>query len=285
MPFNCENLPAPQLDARLFGARPLSMLTDDGLYEQCGVRIAFTGRFGGVSGGAYSELNLGAHVGDALDDVMENRRLLMEALGADDMPLLVPNQVHGDVVELVDSCTAPTLVRLQQRMAQGADAVAVTCENVGALLCYADCTPVIIVSPLCSFAVVHAGWRGVVADIAVKSLERLAAECHCNTSAEVKRFASACNVYIGPHIRSECFEVGGEVVAQFSDRFGVSCITDDRHVSMAEALRTDLIAAGVSADRICDAGICTMCNPDAYYSYRASGGTCGRHGAIAFRKG
>ena len=35
---------------------------------------------------------------------------------------------------------------------------------------------------------------------------------------------------------------------------------------------------------ILDPGICTKCNSDRYYSYRASDGPCGRHSAIAFRE-
>ncbi len=285
MSFTYENLVMPQLDARPFGARRLSVLTDEALFQQTGIRIAFTGRSGGVSSSPYDELNLGAHVGDALDDVMQNRTLLMAALCGETIPLLVPNQVHGNHVEVVRANDAKSLVASQQRIAQGSDALAVTCENVGALLCYADCTPVIIVSPQGPFAVVHAGWRGVVASIARLSLEKLASECGCTSSTDLKEFASGCNVYIGPHIRSECFEVGAEVADQFSNLFGAECVTEKRHVSMSHALAVDLLRVGVSQERICDVSICTQCHSDSYFSYRASGGTCGRHGAIAFRKG
>ena len=41
-------LPKPSLDARLMGAHRLSLLTDDALFDSCGVRVAFTGRRGGV---------------------------------------------------------------------------------------------------------------------------------------------------------------------------------------------------------------------------------------------
>ncbi len=50
-------LPIPQITARRFGARCLPALTDDALYERTGVRVAFTGRAGGVSEGPYSSLN------------------------------------------------------------------------------------------------------------------------------------------------------------------------------------------------------------------------------------
>lgn len=80
-------LPIPQITARRFGARCLPALTDDALYERTGVRVAFTGRAGGVSEGPYSSLNLGNHVGDGPASVERNRALVLEALDAADVPL------------------------------------------------------------------------------------------------------------------------------------------------------------------------------------------------------
>ena len=280
----CNTLPAPQLDARPCGARRISMLTDQALFDACGVRVAFTGRAGGVSEGAFASLNLGAHVQDNLDHVMENRARVMEALGAPDTPVIVPNQVHGTTIVDIESASAAQLVAAQQRAQAGADALAVSVPGVAALLCFADCTPVIIVSPTGRFVVAHAGWRGVVGNIAVLSAQRLAqADGACGTD-QVRANLGGYNVYVGPHIHACHFEVGQDVADTFRSRFGATCIEGQRHVSMLDALRTSLVAAGVDAARIYDAGICTQCNPQAYYSYRASGGTCGRHGAVAFRK-
>lgn len=280
----CNTLPAPHLDARPCGARRISMLTDQALFDACGVRVAFTGRAGGVSEGAFASLNLGAHVQDNLDHVMENRARAMEALGAPDTPVIVPNQVHGTAIVDINSASAAQLVAAQQRAQAGADALAVSVPGVAALLCFADCTPVIIVSPTGRFVVAHAGWRGVVGNIAVLSAQRLAqVDGACGTD-QVRANLGGYNVYIGPHIHACHFEVGQDVADTFRSRFGATCIEGQRHVSMLDALRTSLVAAGVDAARICDAGICTQCNPQAYYSYRASGGTCGRHGAVAFRK-
>ena len=152
------------------------------------------------------------------------------------------------------------------------------------MLCFADCTPVIAVSPTGRFAVAHAGWRGVVGGIAASCVKRLSLEDGAKTPDEQRKIAAGYNVYIGPHIHDCCFEVGSEVEQRFAGLFGQSCIRPSRHVSMLDALRVQLTAVGVDPARICDAGICTQCNPQQYFSYRASGGTCGRHGAIAFRK-
>lgn len=253
------------------GSMPL--ISDEALYRACGVRIAFTGREGGVSEGAYSSLNLGSHVEDDPASVAENRRRLLDALGVPAADLIVPNQVHGTRLVTVGDLGA--FASVQEDAAEGADGVEVLCCDVAALLCFADCMPVILVSPSGAFAVVHAGWRGVYDHIAVDALKSLVVKTGCSPAD--------CNIYLGPFIHPECFEVSQDLGGKFAAEFGTSCLRDSRHVDLEEAIRSDLVEAGADSMRILSAGICTVCNPGDYYSYRASGGTCGRHGAVAVR--
>ena len=276
--MQAKRLPVPELDARLFGARRLSALTDEALFDCSGVRIAFTGRAGGVSEGAFSSLNLGGHVGDDAQAVARNRTLLLEAMDAARAPLVMANQVHGDRIVAVGASDAPSLEEARSLALAGADARVVEVPQVAALLCFADCVPVIIVSPTGRFAVVHAGWRGAVAGIAGKAVRELAARDEPSLGIGA---AAAYNAYIGPHIHTECFETGPDVRARFVERFGEAVAPDHCHVDLARAVTADLEAAGLRVPRIVDAGVCTACQPDAYFSYRASGGLCGRHGAFA----
>lgn len=267
-------LPLPSLALRELGGIPL--LTDDALARTAGVRVAFTGRAGGVSAGAYAALNLGSHVGDDLAAVEENRRVLMAALGLEGSALLVPSQVHGTDLVSVSSSDPAALSRARTKAMEGADGLVVAVPNVAALLCFADCAPVVLVAPDGRFAVAHAGWRGCVAGIAAKAARVLAADAGVP--------ASCLNAYVGPHIGPCCFEVGDDVAARFAAAFGAGCVSEDGvHVSLARALAADLAAAGVDPARVCEAGVCTRCHPDEYFSYRASGGVCGRHGALACR--
>ena len=245
-------LPIPQITARRFGARCLPALTDDALYERTGVRVAFTGRAGGVSEGPYSSLNLGNHVGDDPASVERNRMLVLEALDA-----------------------------AREAALAGADALVATVPGIAALLCFADCVPVIVVSPTGRFAVAHAGWRGVENGVAAKAVRALARADAAELGEDA---ASGYNVYVGPHIHASCFETGADVRKRFEDRFGSSCIPDERHVDLLEALTVGLEEAGIDRARVADAGVCTVCSCDEFFSYRAAGGICGRHGAVAFRK-
>lgn len=276
-----RQLPFPHLTARRFGARRLPVLTDEDLFARTGVRVAFSGREGGQSAGPYAALNVGGHVGDDPRAVAANRALLLEALGGDAERLIVPNQVHGDEVVLAGDSSPEALDAVRKRAAEGADALVVTVPGVSALLCFADCVPVIAVSPSGRFAVAHAGWRGVVSGVAAKAVRVLA---RADADAGDAIGPGAFNVYVGPHIHAECFETGPDVRERFSSLFGSACIADEFHVDLLEALRIGLSGVGIDPARIEDAGACTACEHDRYFSYRASGGVCGRHGAVAFRK-
>ena len=93
-------LEAPTLVRRVFpvgdAADSIVAWTDETLWERNKVRVAFTERQGGISAGGYASLNLAAHVEDDPATVRANRNRLMDALGAQGVPLVVPKQVHGE---------------------------------------------------------------------------------------------------------------------------------------------------------------------------------------------
>lgn len=278
-------LPDPELTKGRFAS--ISAYSDEALYAATGVRIAFTAREGGVSEGPYASLNLGSHVKDDIASVRENRHRVLQAFSNEGTSLFVPNQVHGDtVLELGDpenidaSLSSAEAQALALQAQDGADGLVVHARDAAALLCYADCIPVVIVSPTGRFAVVHAGWRGVDNLIAVKAVRAIARADKAVLGAEA---ASAYNVYIGPHIGPECFETGPDVHARFVSQFGEACAFDGTHIDLAEGLRIQLEQAGVNRSRICDLAKCTVCENDEFFSYRGQGGTCGRHGAFAVR--
>ena len=278
-------LPDPELTKGRFAS--ISAYSDEALYAATGVRIAFTTREGGVSEGPYASLNLGSHVKDDIASVRENRHRVLQAFSNEGTSLFVPNQVHGDtVLELGDpenidaSLSSAEAQALALQAQDGADGLVVHARDAAALLCYADCVPVVIVSPTGRFAVVHAGWRGVDNLIAVKAVRAIARADKAVLGAEA---ASAYNVYIGPHIGPECFETGPDVHARFVSQFGEACAFDGTHIDLAEGLRIQLEQAGVNRSRIYDLAKCTVCENNEFFSYRGQGGTCGRHGAFAVR--
>lgn len=262
--------------------------TDDTLFQKTGVRIAFTGRHGGFSIAPLDTLDLADHVDDDPSVVSENRKKVLEVLGAPDEILLGnPSQVHGtDIwhIEIDDQHLLPYNSDLSQSVDAKieADAVIVSEPGIAALLCYADCVPVILVREDGSFSVVHAGWRGAVGGIVEKAVAELDRLPVSNTKAVDGSSKKRIYAYIGPCIRKECFEVSQDVENRFIMAYG-STVAQDRHIDLPYVINEALMRSGVLSEDIADCGICTSCNDTAFYSYRASGGVTGRHGAIAFR--
>lgn len=251
----------------------VSFLTDGCAQGQ--VRFGFTERTGGVSVGPFASLNLGGRCGDIPEHVSENRRRALSALGFEGAPerLVNPKQVHGDRVLVLDEAGEDALACIQREAQEGADAIVCTVPEVPVLLCYADCVPVILVSGK-GFAVVHSGWRGTIARIAAKALGQLLA-----TTGED---AADVRAYLGPHIGGADYEVSEDLLARFTDEFGPSVALPGHRLDLGRAIVSALVDAGMGKDAICDCGISTAQATDRFYSYRAEGGLCGRHGALAY---
>lgn len=269
-------LPLPRLAEKAFftGDEALRILTDDALESACATRIAFTMRTGGSSTAPFGSLNLSHAVGDDGARVDANRMALCDSLGVAHAAgdLFVPRQVHGtEFVEFLDADAHAISEDVE------ADGVVCTQGDLPVLLCFADCVPVILVAPGGAFAVVHSGWRGAVEGIAGLGLARLAKASGC--------MATEVNCYVGPHIGACCYEVDGDLLDRFTRIFGDGCDGGDGHLDLGFAVSESLLRAGADGSRIVDADMCTSCNVDRLYSYRAEHARTGRHGAFAIRKG
>ena len=273
-------MPYPHLSKGRFMS--LEAYSDEALFNQIGVRVAFTTRAGGVSTGPYASLNFGSHVEDNPEAVNQNRAILLKAFQVENYQLLVPHQVHQDTIVTVD---CPKQFEAVQKQAdQGADAVMVDTEGIAALLCFADCVPVIAVAPTGLFCVIHAGWRGVENEITAQAVLKMAQRLVDQTSVSLDEAINSINVYIGPYIHGECFETGPDIHRLFVDKFGSECSFDDTHLNLGKALSVQLGRIGVNSRRIADVDKCTVCNNSIFFSYRAQDGIAGRHGAFAYKK-
>lgn len=213
--------------------------------------MAFADRGGGVSEAPYDSLNLAVRVGDDRSAVMENRRRVAQAAGFDPGRLVLARQVHGaDLIEVGSGDTG---------VVGEADGLVVRAPGPVAGILAADCAPVVIAGER-GVAIVHAGWRGLVAGV----VERGVAAVGPATAA-----------WIGPSIHACCYEVGPEVIAAF--RSAGLPVAGESHVDPGRAAAVALRRAGVA--QIAAAVECTSCD-SRYFSYRRDGVT-GRHGAFA----
>lgn len=124
----------------------------------------------------------------------------------------------------------------------------------------ADCVPVLISGTtgngLPVVAAIHAGWRGVASGITERMVERLSRETGMNTGD--------CRIWIGPHIRQCCYEVGEEFHEYFDSSF-----FHGKYLALESNLLSSLQGMGIPANHIRSDGSCTRCDADnRYYSYR-----------------
>ncbi|HEX4324070.1 MAG TPA: polyphenol oxidase family protein [Gaiellaceae bacterium] len=230
-------------------------------WEIDGYEVDFTTRVGGVSEGPFASLNLGRKSGDLVERADENRRIACEAIGADLDKLALNYQVHSTrVLEAVPA------MRDEQ-----ADGLWTDQPGLPILAMSADCLPLAlarIAGDRPAVAVLHVGWRGLLAGIVAAGANALGSG----------KLAAA----IGPGIGPCCYEVGEEVATPFRDRFGDDVVREGRLDLWTSAERA-LRAAGVEDIRRFDR--CTSCEPETFFSHRRDNGRTGRQGVIAYVTG
>jgi polyphenol oxidase len=227
------------------------------------VRVAFTTRVGGVSEGDFASLNLGILTDDDPARVVENRKRLCEAVGADAETATMAWQVHGGTV------TEATPRGIVERTTfEQCDGLWTDRPGQAMALVTADCYPVAIArddeeSP--GLCVLHVGWRGLLEGIAQAGVEALGGE--------------PLTAMIGPGIGPCCYEVGEEVAGPFYERFGDDVVVDGR-LDLAAATEQALREAGVKS--VGRSEHCTSCEPELFFSHRRDRGRTGRQGVIAY---
>ena len=242
------------------------------LLERLSVPHAFSTRLGGVSARPFDSLNLGNPNGCAVQDdyehVWENYRRLQAAAGCAGGELCHVHQVHGAAVVRVErdrgfdtSAKADALV--------GSDPQRVLSVRV------ADCVPILLAAEGGrTVAAVHAGWRGVISGAVPAALAAMGEDV-----------ARTCVAAIGPCIGGDAFEVGHEVLAEFVRVFGDDApitrrVGDKGHVDLREAVRLQLIRAGVPQERIDTTDRCTYRDAGEFFSHRRENGVTGRMAAV-----
>lgn len=240
-------------------------------------RHGFSTRYGGVSQGIFSSLNLAMSRGDEPAAVDENYRRLCSAVGADMDSAALTRQVHGNAVRVV---TAPDPA-LHWDARPECDGL-VTAERGIALFCFtADCVPVLLCDAENGFAgAVHCGWRSSVSDILGATVGKMV-----SLGAATENICAA----IGPAIGACCFEVGPEVPAAakrlLGEDLGSLCRPEPGRegkylLDLRGVNRRRLEQLGLRAEHICVSDECTMCSPEKYWSHRATNGQRGCQGAL-----
>ena len=244
---------------------------------------AISTRFNGYSKAPFNGLNLALHVQDNNDDVLNNRKLFCEGLNLDYAKMTTCQQIHSNKIVCVtkdkigkgNNDFSDTII--------DTNALITNIKQVPLTLFFADCTPVMIYDPIHeAIGIAHAGWRGTALEIASKTVEMMMDKYNTNPSD--------CMASVGPTIGRCCYEVGEEVVEKFKAMFKTekeqAKILDFHeekqkyHLDLMMINSLILQRVGLKKENIDLANICTACNRDVFFSYRADNGKTGRIAAI-----
>ncbi len=238
-----------------------------------------TTRRRGRSKGAYASLNLGLHVGDDPDAVLENRAIVGQILGFEPEAFTVASQVHGANVLVVGSDDEGRGAIVEDDALPGVDAMISRAPGLPLAVLVADCVALSFYDPVkIAVGIAHAGWKGTLGRIAEATVAAMLATFDTDPSDLL--------VGLSPSIGKCHYEISREVAESFNDEFGESAgefLADEAgkiHLDLWEANRSQLVRAGVSADRIEVAGTCSACESDLFYSHRRDKGTTGRFAAL-----
>ena len=198
----------------------------------------------------------------------ENFITLGHQLGISLENIVKSKQTHTDIVKIVtrENGGDGILRPIDENYAY--DGLITNEKNL--LLCTveADCVPVYFYDPVKEvIAMVHSGWKGTVKKISEITIQKMKAEFGCDP----KNLLAA----IGPHICKDCYEVGGDVYAEFHQSFDqqelekifLSKNQEKYLLNLEEAVKITLTKNGVLKNNISSAGVCTLHSQIGGYSF------------------
>lgn len=214
------------------------------------------------------EGSLALHTGQDRMQVRLNRSEVEVFFGAG-MSFVSVLQVHGDHVHVV----AKSASRGWDVVDAGFKADAMVTDQAGVVLTIltADCVPILLYDPIHrAIGAVHAGWRGTQQEIARKTVETMHRQYGTQTADLI--------VGIGPAIGGCCYEVGAEVADHFADYpEALSAKKNGKYLLDTKQINAEqLVALGIPEVQIEVSSVCTMCESERFFSYRAEPGEAGR---------
>ena len=213
------------------------------------VNALVTTRAGGTSRPPFDYFNMGLHVGDDKENVINNRKKLVADANLPNEPVWL-NQTHSNKLVRLDD---QPLSSIQQ-----SDGAITEYPGVVCAVMTADCLPLF----LCDnsgeqVAVVHVGWRGMAAGIIEKTI------------ANFNQGPEKILAWAGPCINVDHFEVGVDVRDQLGgsdEAYKLSDNSGKYYANLYMLTEQRLLKAGVKNYQ--HSNYCTFRDKSLFYSYR-----------------
>lgn len=222
------------------------------------IHAVFT-RQGGASSRPFDSLNIGRNSGDSLSNVENNRKLIIQRMGAK-FPVFL-NQVHTSRIKVLKKDDFDSSGNLQhEEQGWTADGIITNIKDICLVIQVADCQAVLLYDPVKKvIANVHSGWKGSIANIIGNCVDKMVSEFGClseNIMAGISpSLGPCCSEFI--NYKDEIPENLWKYKIKGKDYFDFWKMSADQ-----------LMEKGVKKECIENMGICTKCNADVFFSYR-----------------
>ena len=235
----------------------------------------FSTRLGGVSKEHLSSMNLSFSRGDERELVLENHRRFAEALGYDERKLVFSDQVHLTNIHKVTKADCGKGITKESDIKE-IDGLVTDEPGIPLITFYADCVPLLFYDPVKKvIAMAHSGWKGTVERIGAKMIAYMEKEYGSGRKDIV--------CAIAPSICQKCYEVSEDVAKRFEDAFGTIYAdallykkeNGKYQLNLHKACEITLLDAGILKEHLDVTDLCTCCNPEFFFSHRASHGMRG----------
>lgn len=232
----------------------------------------FTIRDGGVSERPYESLNLGLHVNDYNEHVLENRRRLAEQLNIPLSHWVLGEQTHEINIQVINSKDSGKGATSLAESLPKVDGLIMTDKSLLCAALFADCVPLYFFDPIKRHVgIAHAGWRGTVKGIGkemVKTFQRLGSS------------VDQLHVCIGPCISGDHYVVDHTVINEIPrkmQRNVARSINKNEFLLDLKQLNSEiLLQTGILRHNIYKTNYCTYKHSNLFFSYRRDQGQTGR---------
>ncbi|MAV64851.1 MAG: hypothetical protein CMG00_06655 [Candidatus Marinimicrobia bacterium] len=191
------------------------------------------------------------------------RKRVVEYFNLSDKIVSMPEQIHGDKVEISTS----------NNQSLKCDAIIYDAQDVVGIISVADCVPVCIYDNVKEqIALIHSGWKGTDKKIILKTIDIMKKKGSMKDDLKV---------FLGPSIRSCCYKVGDSLYRKFHKSV-VADVNGKLFVDLALQIKFDLNSIGIAKHNINVSKLCTYDSLNCH-SYRRDGKMSGRMSFIAFK--
>lgn len=223
--------------------------------------------------GVFDALNMAFHVQDDAQAVQQNRRQAAGWIGVPAGVWVGCEQTHGSRVERVTARHKGSGALDYHTALRDTDGLYTDERGMLLTLCFADCVPLFFLDRRTKrIGAAHAGWKGTVAGIGKRMIERW---------VEEGSQAQDIEAVIGPSICQSCYEVSEPVVEAAARWYEDGEVrpyvktNDAYHLSLQMLNRDILVKAGLSPGHIFTTAHCSSCSGD-FFSHRRDDGKTGR---------